>query len=842
MHQGHARATLAWLSQAQPKAEPVNAGQESDPSRGTNRKQSFKEPELDKQARASGRDNLLEQLFVSSIHPNRNSRQHTRPTHPSSSFAREQRDLLKDVEHLLSREDDDSLLRAWEQLDGFYGAFGPMSCDQLSDEDTRSKELVFGRLLRATATKYIDGDKTGLPLPYQAVQTFSRLGVMQDSYLETTLWTLLHPVIVSRLLRSDSQSPNDSVSLNGILDCLKVSLQSGRNRPRIRQLTSSNLDQVDWSDLPDVASVGTAGKDLPEEFTNRLFYLLPGLTSVRSRRGIALAVLVTFDLLNPAPGREMSDISDPTTSKRFSLFVAQLLNGARFEMLESKEYLVANGLPHDVVEQLWDGWQNIDARALALLPHTVERSRKLASMTDSELKTLFMKQLSRALERQDLPRTDVLWKKVQHGYSPSAQNRPVTEVKDGEHGASMPLSLYNRFMMVYMALRRPDRAIDVWNDMMSRGIEPSQASWHALLEGCRTARDAKSLQDVWDRMLAAGIKPDLGCWTTLIHGFIQSGKWETGIMALNEMWRSWLQASKKARKGMSGQDVASLDDIDGVVRPTIETVNATVSALLNRQKTNAARNVLAWASSLGFKPDLVTYNTLLRPAVRSGRPADAMLLLQQMEAQDIQPDIVTFTIILDGLFRSNVPSSAVDQTATVSRVLSDMEAHGVPANAHSYSTLVSNLLKPPALNEPAARAVLAHMSARGLPPSPQIYTVLAAHHFGQTPPDLAAVAALWARIRRERAPVDLVFYDRVVRGYAEHGDARTARTFLIRMRDEGKPWAWEPLTAVLRGLLLAAADRGAAAELVAEVRANTHGVRGHKGEGRFWDLAAEVGG
>ncbi len=470
--------------------------------------------------------------------------------------------------------------------------------------------------------------------------------------------------------------------------------------------------------------------------------------------------------------------------------------------------------------------------------------------------TSVLRRLGRAIERTNFTRADALWREiaelypnleekgshVQHGSGEVSATSMETREWSTEVPSQVPMKVYNFFLLAFMTLRRSSKAIEVWNHMVLSGRQPENATWTAMLNGCRLARDPRSIEILWAKMRAAGVKPDVQSWTTRIGGLIRSGKWDLGIRALDEMGTIWKETTRTAR--MRGYLPAEHEgDFQGVVKPTIATINEVLAGLIKIGKGNLTPRILSWANDFGLEPDLVTFNTLLGLALRKGRSEEAGRLLEQMEKLKIRPDVVTFTIILDGLFREDALVSgkqpATDQGAAVTAVLTQMEESGVEANVFSYGTIIDHLLKSSTPNLPAARAVMDHMASRNITPSPHIYTILLTHYFSQDPPDLAALDVLWNRIRLERGVVDHIFYDRMVEGYGKAGEFGKMMAFFRRMVKEGKAPGWDALVIVLKAIIQVE-DWDMANDLVHDVEREGGlfyaGIRGRKGEDEFKSL------
>ncbi|KAI9863409.1 MAG: hypothetical protein M1813_003851 [Trichoglossum hirsutum] len=530
------------------------------------------------------------------------------------------------------------------------------------------------------------------------------------------------------------------------------------------------------------------------------------------------------------------------------------------------------------------GGADFATAALAILAS--DTGRKGQSTTSSkgrinnsqkELEVSLFRRLNRALEEKNLRCADQIWRTAHAWYSdgrsaPSetkklpggtegleyaGKSQPSVESSWSKARLRMPVHLYNRFILVFMALRQHDKAVDVWNDMVLTGQQPTVASWHAFIDGCRKARDAKGIEDVWKRMLAAGVRPDVWCWTSRIHGLIDCGRWELGIDALQQMGTIWLEAAKSrkgskggGKKGIDRTEISVMGDVGDSVKPNTATINATISALLRQRRVDAAQRVLRWASSLGIPPDVVTYNTLLRPMIKSGDISEALALVKEMKSLGVKPDVATFTTIIDGFFQDptdpTLPTSKAEQNTqitVITNLLAEMEAVGIPANVRSYGTLIDGLLGTHK-NLPATRAILAHMASRGIKPSTHIYTMLLMHYFSQTPPDLPAIEALWHCVRLDSTCIpDLIFYERMIEGYAHVGDTARMLYFLNLLPREGKGPSWYVLGKVVRALM-EKEDWTGVAMVVRDVQEGKGiaegGINGWNGQDEFWKLVNGV--
>ncbi|KAI9749654.1 MAG: hypothetical protein M1835_001511 [Candelina submexicana] len=840
-------------------------------------------------SRTDSRDDILEKLFALSAEVHRPSHR-TSPLDVTDkdrgetlpSLQNGQNSWLQNLEHTIA-DPQTQLSVSWQLFRQHYGRRNsPGYTNPLAQDRVKlSRGTVFQALLKATVKVWSQLDlPAGVPSPIEAIELFTNLGIMRDHFWAETIWSMLASIINQEEdIHSHSEPGDRRLALSqydqigglaGILEVWKSFFATFV--PKAETSNQQNQKPCDWSFLPDTKALRSVRSGFARDLHLRFLHVLPGIPNSSTSRSLTLAMVSTFSVLYPYLQREEACKASTSDALHFAHFVAHLLPYAELGLPKAKSHLMSLELfrPH-TINNLTSQWEHITEQAMAVL--TIAREKALpqgesnTELTDggfhldSSMETLFLKRLSRTVERMDLYRAEQLWLEVQEWYkqkpfSPSLDGLANSEntrshpngSSSGVPMAEIPARLYHRFLMVFMALRRPQRAIDVWNSMISAGQQPTAASWCAMLDGCGTARDAKALEDVWQKMCVSGVKPNVGCWTSRIHGLISGGWWEKGVLALEEMGNKWKDAVRRSQKYKIAGDLLNYSitgDVDGIVKPNTVTVNAAVSALLRQRKQDATRKVLRWATSFQIKFDIYTFNTLLRTALREGRTDEAQELTRRMEVAAIKPDVVTFTMILDGIFRNADPSistlSATDQQTTVKNILDEMEASGIAPNVYTYGTIIDGLLKQD-LNLPAARAIFDHMAARNIKSSPHINTMLLTHHFAQLPPDLTEIEGLWNRIRLEGGFVDSIFYDRMIEGYASLGETEKMMKFLLRMSHEGMAPGWEALCSVIQALR-ESDDWERLNGIITDARGQRglfkDGIRGTKGEENFWRLVGE---
>jgi pentatricopeptide repeat protein len=805
----------------------------------------------------------LESIFVAQREVKKSGQAARSVVLPSQGVASHQSHLTELEQSIVNQQA--RISDSWQLFRRYYGTKESVGFKRPSTRDRvlLSRGTTFERLLRAIVATWARGERSLTPV--EAVRLFTQLGIMRETYWHDTLWAMLGGVLEKNSGISVSRNPLDEGSRSrGAAILLEDTLDVWRAFFDSTIPERSRTGASDWPGLPDVKGLGIPTM---KSYPTRFLQFFPNFESEGICRNISHAAALTFAILHPRDGGLFESVNVAGATP-FSRFIAYLLSYSEAPYLVSSRYLRPLNFPIETYKEMIAEWDGLVTTASAILAsdgavkgtQTSPSTGGIGSQKDQE--ALFMRALSHALLGKDLKRTELIWRTVSKWYSDrgyvSSEIREPVEDGQGKVNQKIPVRLYNQFILVFMALGKHNRAVDIWNDMVLAGQQPTVESWHAFIDGCRKARDAQGIENVWERMLATGIQPDAWCWTTRIHGLIQSGKWEQGVGALQQMGMIWLEAAKSRNKGegkkgksIDKAEISTMGDIGDIIKPNTTTINATISALLRHRKVDAAERVLRWACSLGIPSDVVTFNTLLRPMIRTGDISAALALFKEMESLGIKPDVVTFTILIDGLFRepptiTTLPVPESEQSAlvaTVADLLNGMEAVGVPASVRSYSTLIDGLLNTHK-NLAATRAVLAHMASRNVSPSTHIYTILLIHYFSQNPPDLPAVDSIWRCVVSDKScSPDLVFYDKMIEGYAAAGNMNKMLYFLNRLPREGKAPSWFVLVKVVRALIEReewACVAVVAGDVVKGEGVAQAGVRGWAGKEEFWELVRGV--
>ncbi|PQE02933.1 pentatricopeptide repeat domain-containing protein [Rutstroemia sp. NJR-2017a BVV2] len=577
-----------------------------------------------------------------------------------------------------------------------------------------------------------------------------------------------------------------------------------------------------------------------EKNINLAFSLLLPLVRLR-KDGISGVALGTIKVLLDFERHGLGDSVTPDVSTLLeALLTVVHACGIEFRDLSSS---ALKRVPLPILQAIKDDWVVIKNRANAIVLPIMPSKRSYSSPLSGTDSNMISRRLAQAFKIRNRKAAEDSWL--------DAQRLPVAKLDSNDTkgvvrfvGGTLSPALYHQFILTFMGLGSPARAIEVWNHMVENDVVPGVGAWDAMINGCKVSRDAKALNEVWAKMTSSDVKPDVQCWTSRISGLIHCRAIEDGLYALDEMGRLWLQAVRKRDPNIKVSKLKEVGAISGVVKPTIVTVNAAVSGLLTQRQPAAAHRVLDWASKIGISPDVQTYNMLIRSLIREGRVNEASKLLKSMQAEEIAPDAATFVTILEDFFKDAHHQTPDELKDTVKSVFSMMEEADVEVNLHTYNKIIYLLLQANPNDMAAVAQVMEHMASRNAQPDTHTYTMLVNHYFSLQPPNLEAVRILMERARLEVGAVDHIFYDRVIEGYARAGDTSSALRLLGRIQPSRQYTSWNTLRTLLMALIRND-ERNLAEELVRNTIIDKGGPiaiyeKGVEGQHKFWDLAREL--
>ncbi|KAK8177842.1 hypothetical protein IWX90DRAFT_422092 [Phyllosticta citrichinensis] len=690
-------------------------------------------------------------------------------------------------------------LDAWRYFEHVYNRWDcrALSCPTFLDLTKIRDGAVFKRLLWAILDDWIQGKlEPGLPTPRELIERFASLGILHPSALCAAIGELNIVLLKSFACETPkAQHISAEEIMSDVMELWAMCFELAGWKSHVQLKECLEM----WSVLPGAVpeSFDKSGTS-SSYFISRLIEHLPGIPR-NLASGLAMHALITLDLLlrkdNPL------HLTEETRTKHqpFADFLFRLLPLAAIRILKDMmEHVLAT---QDITtEEISKILANIESYHLVSMSF-VETSGKELDENGNEvskaelLEKFFMARIRRALvDEQSYTRVHHLWQEARMLFSGGRQDSGALGV---------PAPICNLAIEALTALRQPEKAVAVWNEMVDSGIAPTIKTWTGILNGCRKARDVEGLEEVWERMISAGVEPDEMAWTTRITGLMEGKRPDKAMIALERMGKNWIAAVNRPE---SSEPTADDSNDTMPIKPTIGMLNGVITSITKSAKDSdipkskiwpLVNRALKWGQSLGISPDVVTFNAIISLCLNRGDNESAMFYLQQMERNGVYPDLATFSVILIWMFRGRaVATGAGLEIADIEDILNQLNKRGLTPNRYTYGIIIDGLLN--SQSTAAANAVLDYMSDHKVPLHPHIYTTFMNHFFRRR--DLASVDSLWNRIERQAPYLDIVFYDCMIKNYARLKDIGKMMTFVMRMSKHGQTPSWEAMTLVVKTL------------------------------------------
>ena len=491
----------------------------------------------------------------------------------------------------------------------------------------------------------------------------------------------------------------------------------------------------------------------------------------------------------------------------------------------SRFTLLTEGIRREITEEI----NNAPLKAMSDIASRGKGVPESEADQAANLEAFYLKRIGRAvLSKDSAAILGRLWNEV-------------LEVFRTEGKPAIPRRVYNAFLSGFLVQLQAPRSVEIWNHMMRHGVKPDIQSWVALMDGCSKARDLEGFNAMWTRMLKSGIEPDNYAWTSRVHGLITLGETVPGIAALEDMGKRWLSAetviktpqthsqNRKGAKNLSSTARA----INNLAKPSIEVVNGAITAIVkltrmsHDKKVGYVQKILGWAGIFSIQPDVITYNSLMQMYIRGGQFSTAFKILRQMEVEKIEVDLATYGLLVTASFDNGAFDgiSESQQSDKIITLLESIEASGLKLNQVIYGAAIDRLLKKYA-NANAVSRIIDYMQARKISPSAPIYTSIITSYFQQRPPAIAAVDVLTEQLfTNHRIEVDRYLFERIIEGYARHGEIGRMMSVVTRMSAKGRYPGWSALNTVLNALLRDG-DYDRARDLLRDVEHGRGGTQG----------------
>ncbi|KAI0202196.1 hypothetical protein F4808DRAFT_422282 [Astrocystis sublimbata] len=706
---------------------------------------------------------------------------------PAHSHASVDLSLVQAIGHLQDMVEDESTPVA--SAYAYYNSeIAPLAQQAGTHVPQAYHRLRFVLLEKLAAAKRADMFTDALPTVADICRAYAEVGELKPKQ-----WTALVAELVRCIIKT---GPASNKAQSGLEHAHQLALQKAMladlveswkilSLPRhtISPEAENELTNGFWFPNLDKFSLSLLKHAKRGDFTAAFSSLFPHYPPSQLGKPVSVLAIATYTLLHDS-ARCPVDVRDKAT--RFMSKVAHLIVYVKHSDTALRQN-IATAYP-ELEDYIMGLWPKIRAYLSHNQPADDGRAadrRRLMPLRDNERDEKFSlfnprdigRRIVNTYSTRNSAEIDRLWVEFV-GSDETISEAKAAQIRENPN-------LIDEFVKIHMAFNQPEKAMVAWNVLGKVGLKPSLRTLNLMMDGLRKAKNLNGLKNIWVKLAKSGMALDTAIWTTRVAGLIDCGDIQGGLNALEEMARLWEHKRK---------DPAA-------VEPTIGPVNAALAGLIQSQRQDVAEKLLAWADKRGIKPDIFTYNTMLRLLVRAGnRDSDVQKLLATMRSQGVSADEATYVIILDASFSKEQVRDPKKQEKIVTDIAAAMAADGLTLNMQTYGKMIYLLLVSGSTT--GAMEVVNDIYKNNKELSPHIYTMLVEHCFVMNPPALDAVRLVVERRRHlDFDDMDHIFYERVARGYIQVGETSAALDIIKHVVASGASMSVPVLHDLLRGLL-----------------------------------------
>ncbi|CAN6273371.1 unnamed protein product [Urochloa humidicola] len=223
---------------------------------------------------------------------------------------------------------------------------------------------------------------------------------------------------------------------------------------------------------------------------------------------------------------------------------------------------------------------------------------------------------------------------------------------------------FNIFVHGWCSVRRIDEAMWTIEEMKKKGFPPTVITYTAVLEAYCKQRKFSRAYDLLDSMGSQGCHPNVITYTMVMTSLAKCERFEEA-----------LSVSDRMRSSGCEPDTLFYNSLVNLLGKAGHLFEASQVFRLEMPRNGVPRN-------------LATYNTMISILCQYGRDDDALDLLKEMEAQSCKPDLQTYQPLLRLFLSRRGHGNAVDQ------LLSELvNKSGLGLDLDTYTLLIHGLCR-----------------------------------------------------------------------------------------------------------------------------------------------------
>ena len=344
----------------------------------------------------------------------------------------------------------------------------------------------------------------------------------------------------------------------------------------------------------------------------------------------------------------------------------------------------------------------------------------------------------------------------------------------------------------YAKHKRAEKAMELFNQMCQKGVQPDAFTFSSVLKACANPSALQWGKEVHACVRHAGLQSDVHVGSALVHMYAKCGSIDDARLAFDKMeernvvtWNVMIGGLAEHGCGHEAYELFLQMQREGF-KPDAVTYASILNACASTGALEWVKEVHMHAREAGFESDVRVGSALVHMYAKCGSIDDARLAFDKMEERNV----ITWNVMIGGLAEHGCGHEAYE-------LFLQMQREGFKPDAFTYSSILNACASTGALEW--VKEVHMHAREAGFESDVRVGSALV-HMYAKC--GSIDDARLAFDKMQER---DVITWNVMIGGLAEHGCGHEAYELFLQMQREG----FKPDAVTYASILNACASTGA---------------------------------
>lgn len=251
-------------------------------------------------------------------------------------------------------------------------------------------------------------------------------------------------------------------------------------------------------------------------------------------------------------------------------------------------------------------------------------------------------------------------------------------------------------MSTHLEKQKPQEALSIFKRLIVGGHVPSLVTYTILLAALTAQKRFSHIHLIISQVRENRMKPDSIFFSAVVDAFSESGNMNEALKAFLKMkesrikptiktFNSLINGYEKIGKPEESIKVFKLMSQEGNIKPNLRTYNLLVRIWCHGRNIKEACNMIKEMEASGFQPNIATYNTIALAYSQNGQTDQAECLISKMQKNGVHTTVKICGIIIEGYCKEGKLKDAL-------RFVYGMKDLGIKPNLICFNSLIKEFV------------------------------------------------------------------------------------------------------------------------------------------------------